>query len=85
MKSTARGFEPLQAEPNGFRVHLLNRSDTLSWVLAFGKQILFKDKNSLRHMPNRFVVAKNEARRVVKTLVAGDQSWNTMLAFSLSP
>ena len=29
--ATARGFEPLRAEPNGFRVHLLNRSDTLSW------------------------------------------------------
>ena len=28
--STARGFEPLRAEPNGFRVHLLSRSDTLS-------------------------------------------------------
>ena len=25
------GFEPLRAEPNGFRVHLLSRSDTLSW------------------------------------------------------
>ena len=31
-KTTARGFEPLRAEPNGFRVHLLNRSDTLSYV-----------------------------------------------------
>ena len=30
-QATARGFEPLRAEPNGFRVHLLNRSDTLSW------------------------------------------------------
>ena len=30
-ETTARGFEPLRAEPNGFRVHLLNRSDTLSW------------------------------------------------------
>ena len=29
-KTTARGFKPLRAEPNGFRVHLLNRSDTLS-------------------------------------------------------
>ena len=29
-ETTARGFEPLRAEPNGFRVHLLNRSDTLS-------------------------------------------------------
>ena len=30
-ESTPRGFEPLRAEPNGFRVHLLNRSDTVSW------------------------------------------------------
>ena len=29
-KTTPRGFEPLRAEPNGFRVHLLNHSDTLS-------------------------------------------------------
>ena len=29
--STARGFEPLRAEPNGFRVHHLNHSVTLSW------------------------------------------------------
>ena len=28
---TARGFEPLRAEPNGFLVHLLNHSDTLSY------------------------------------------------------
>ena len=28
--ATPRGFEPLRAEPNGFRVHLLNRSDTVS-------------------------------------------------------
>jgi hypothetical protein len=27
---TARGFEPLRAEPNGFLVHLLNHSDALS-------------------------------------------------------
>ena len=32
-KTTARGFEPLRAEPNGFRVHLLNRSDTVSVTL----------------------------------------------------
>ena len=29
-KSTPRGFEPLRAEPNGFLVHLLNHSDTVS-------------------------------------------------------
>ena len=28
--ATPRGFEPLRAEPNGFRVHLLSRSDTVS-------------------------------------------------------
>ncbi len=33
-KTTARGFEPLRAEPNGFRVHLLSRSDTVSWLLS---------------------------------------------------
>ena len=32
-KTTPRGFEPLRAEPNGFRVHLLNRSDTVSVVI----------------------------------------------------
>ena len=30
-KPTARGFEPLRAEPNGFLVHHLNHSVTLSW------------------------------------------------------
>ena len=30
MRATPRGFEPLRAEPNGFRVHLLSRSDTVS-------------------------------------------------------
>ena len=28
---TPKGFEPLRAEPNGFLVHLLNHSDTVSW------------------------------------------------------
>ena len=29
---TARGFEPLRAEPNGFLVHHLSHSVTLSWT-----------------------------------------------------
>ena len=29
-QTTLRGFEPLRAEPNGFLVHLLNHSDTVS-------------------------------------------------------
>lgn len=31
---TPRGFEPLRAEPNGFLVHLLNHSDTVSTRLS---------------------------------------------------
>eukprot|EP00971_Amphidinium_carterae_P230622 4577052-Amphidinium_carterae.1 len=34
-QSTARGFEPLRAEPNGFLVHLVGHSDTLSH--AYGR------------------------------------------------
>ena len=29
-EATPRGFEPLRAEPNGFPVHLLDHSDTVS-------------------------------------------------------
>ena len=29
-KTSPRVFEPLRAEPDGFRVHLLDRSDTVS-------------------------------------------------------
>ena len=32
-KATTKGFEPSRAEPNGFRVHFLNHSDTLSWAV----------------------------------------------------
>ena len=34
METTPRGFEPLRAEPNGFLVHLLNHSDTVSCSAA---------------------------------------------------
>ena len=37
-QATPRGFEPLRAEPNGFRVHLLSRSDTVS-CLAFAMEL----------------------------------------------
>ena len=32
-KSTPKGFEPSRAEPNGFLVHLLNHSDTVSVLM----------------------------------------------------
>ena len=31
IQATPKGFEPLRAEPNGFLVHLLSHSDTVSW------------------------------------------------------
>ena len=31
-----RGFEPPRTEPNGFRIHLLNRSDTVSLSVRKG-------------------------------------------------
>ena len=34
-QTTARGFEPLRAEPNGFRVHHLNHSVTLSYRVSW--------------------------------------------------
>ena len=45
-EATARGFEPLRAEPNGFRVHLLNRSDTLSWLVVDHACLGSKHKDS---------------------------------------
>ena len=31
-ETTSAGFEPARAQPNGFQVHLLNRSDTMSSI-----------------------------------------------------
>ena len=33
--ATPKGFEPLRAEPNGFLVHLLSHSDTVSCSMSF--------------------------------------------------
>ena len=63
-ETTARGFEPLRAEPNGFRVHLLNRSDTLSWskdvyFIIKGKprcghtRVVQREKEHIRHALER--------------------------------
>ena len=35
-QATPRGFEPLRAEPNGFRVHLLHCSGAMSWQQSHG-------------------------------------------------
>ena len=48
--TTAAGFEPARAEPNAFRVHLLNHSDTLSHpqVGAVNGEYIFKNSAILR-------------------------------------
>ena len=44
VEATARGFEPLRAEPNGFLVHHLNHSVTLSmWK---GEEVYHKEHKS---------------------------------------
>ena len=48
-KTTARGFEPLRAEPNGCRIHLLSRSDTLSW----SKDSAFRMQASMKQCRTR--------------------------------
>ena len=47
--TTAKGFEPSRAEPNGFRVHLLNHSDTLSWkkIILLIQCQLYKTKTTI--------------------------------------
>ena len=45
LQSTPRGFEPLRAEPNGFRVHLLSRSDTVSSACTL-QSSLFRQTSS---------------------------------------
>ena len=51
--TTPRGFEPLRAEPNGFRVHLLNRSDTVSLVFSKLQKRLYSEalSNHRGHQP----------------------------------
>ena len=42
-KTTARGFKPLRANPSGWRVHLLNLSDTLyCWSASTFTVIMFR-------------------------------------------
>ncbi len=60
-RSTPRGFEPLRAEPNGFRVHLLSRSDTVSRMavsprgLWDGRGTALSVKAAQTHCPARFI------------------------------
>jgi hypothetical protein len=58
-KATPRGFEPLRAEPNGFRVHPLSRMDSMSCDAALcNVQIHFCD-TCHDHAPTRSGVSEN--------------------------
>ena len=54
----SEGFEPLRVEPNGFRVHLLNHSDTLSRSLMNSHphqdSILNRVQRALGKVPTAF-------------------------------
>ena len=50
-QSTPRGFEPLRAEPNGFRIHLLSRSDTVSSAALGTALLYFPSTNATRDIP----------------------------------
>ena len=55
--STPKGFEPLRAEPNGFLVHLLSHSDTVSsagdlhWLLRHSQ-------STFVHQPRRLMMSE---------------------------
>ena len=54
--TTPRGFQPLRAEPNGFRVHLLNHSDTVALTATLCNDI---HANGLTPCSSRCCIACN--------------------------
>ena len=68
--STPKGFEPLRAEPNGFLVHLLSHSDTVSsagdlhWLLKHSQSTFVHQ--SRRLMMSETCGARAEASRPLK-------------------
>ena len=73
-ETTPRGFEPPWAEPNGFRVHLLNRSDTVSCLYNAGQ--LVTSKLVARLQPGKF----NRPTRPMVTVAILAQGTNRALA-----
>ena len=74
LNSTAKGFEPLRAEPNGFRVHLLGRSDTLSWEGTIYAHSVARRGASRVH-PDSLMFGNGE---VPEARVAGDTRTQTL-------
>ena len=61
-KTTPRGFEPLRAEPNGFLVHLLNHSDTVSLKISRPR----KCERNTRRCADEFNQSKPRANQALK-------------------
>ena len=72
--ATARGFEPLRAEPNGFRVHHLNHSVTLSW-----SQALPYSQHALRERP--FLIPCYSEKKARATFLAPHSCRQMMLVW----
>ena len=65
IKTTARGFEPLRAEPNGFLVHHLNHSVTLSLASSSIFIILGLLSLECRRIKSFFERRESESRCIV--------------------
>ena len=65
VKTTARGFEPLRAEPNGFLVHHLNHSVTLSLASSSICIILGLLSLGCRRIKSFFEGRESESRCIV--------------------
>ena len=79
-KTTARGFEPLRAEPNGFQVHPLSRSGTVSSACWDDVHILClcscshgRPTGSLCRQVTRSVTARNDTEGI--RTPAGRAQW----------
>ena len=55
--STPKGFEPLRAEPNGFLVHLLSHSDTVSSA-EVPHWLLKHSQSTVVHQPRRLMMSE---------------------------
>ena len=64
MKTTPKGFEPSRVEPNGFLVHLLNHSDTVSSA-NLKKLIVCPD----------IKISNSESRSTRKLVIGGLNLW----------
>ena len=73
MRPTARGFEPLRAEPNGFLVHHLNHSVTLSLRRLRSTTGAFNaaaNRDPQEHVPNARLAQPVE-RKALNLVVVG--------------